>query len=210
MNKSSVEYHESELRVALDASNPNRLIPDAGGAKSILDIGCGAGQTLVAITTQGKRTGVDIDPQALRAGRRASALEGVGLAAARGEQLPFRPNSFDFVYSRVALPYMDIPTALSEMRRVLQPGGKLWLTLHPIDIPLSQFARGNIKGKIYASYIVSNGIWFYLTGRTFRYLRGMCESFQTQRGLRIALLRAGFRNPQFTRTPKHFIVTAQV
>ena len=46
---SAIEYHEQELRIALDPANPKRLVPDTGSATSVLDIGCGAGQTLIAL-----------------------------------------------------------------------------------------------------------------------------------------------------------------
>jgi ubiquinone/menaquinone biosynthesis C-methylase UbiE len=103
---------------------------------------------------------------------------------------------------------MDIPPALAEMRRVLRPGGRLWLALHPIAIPAGQFRRGNVKGKIHALYTIVNGAWFHLTGRTFGLRRGTCESVQTERGMRVALGRAGFSRVEFRRTPQHFVVTA--
>jgi ubiquinone/menaquinone biosynthesis C-methylase UbiE len=210
MSRSSIEYHQRELNIALDPSNPNHLIPSIGNAESVLDIGCGAGQTLIALAAGRRRVGIDIDIKALAFGLQSSAgASGVQLAAARGEQLPFQAGSFDFVCSRVALPYMNIVTALSEMRRVLRTGGHLWLTLHPIGITTAQFRRGNLKGKIYASYVILNGLWFHLSGRTFPFLRGVRESFQTERGMRMALLRAGFSNVEFRKTPHHFIVTAE-
>ena len=210
MNKSSIEYHEGELRIALDPTNPNRLLPEIGDAESILDIGCGAAQTLIALDTGSRRFGIDIDVEALAFGVRGPAgTTDIRLVAARGEHLPFQENSFDFVYSRVALPYMNVPVALAEMHRVLRSRGRLWLTLHPIEIPASQFRRGNLKGKVFAVYVVLNGLWFHLSGRTFRFLRAIRESFQTERGMRIALVRAGFSRVQFRRTPHHFIVTAE-
>jgi ubiquinone/menaquinone biosynthesis C-methylase UbiE len=144
----------------------------------------------------------------LRFGLSGTRTSGIRVAAAKGEHLPFADRTFDFVYSRVALPYMNIPAALAEMHRVLRPGGRLWLTLHTIDIPAAQFRRGNLKGKIYAAYTVLNGLWFHVSGRTFRFLRGLCESIQTERGMRIALSRAGFSNIEFRRTTHHFTVTA--
>src|SRR3954449_13214466 len=128
-NTAVIQYHESELRVALDPNNPLRLVPDTGNAQSILDIGCGAGQTLIAIGPKKLRVGVDIDTEAVTFGVHWPEARGIRLGAATGENLPFQPSSFDFVYSRVALPYMHIPTALAEIHRVLRPGGNLWLTL---------------------------------------------------------------------------------
>ena len=209
MNTSSIAYHEEELRVALDRSNRQRLMPDPRDARSILDIGCGAAQTIVALGLGGRSVGVDVDVDALQFAARRVPDGPLRVAAAQGERLPFGDQAFDYVYSRVALPYMDIPSAVSEMHRVLRPGGRLWLTLHSIEIPAAQFRRGNLKGRIYAAYTVVNGAWFHLTGRTFRLTDRICESIQTERGMRIALSRAGFSGVEFRRTPHHFIVTAE-
>jgi ubiquinone/menaquinone biosynthesis C-methylase UbiE len=209
MHTSSIAYHQGELRVALDRGDPHRLVPEPGNAAAILDIGCGAGQTLVALGAAGRSVGVDIDLAALRVAASGPAGEPLRVAAAQGEQLPFAPGTFDYVYSRVALPYMNIPVALAEMARVLQPGGHLWLALHPIAIPAEQFRRGNLKGKVYALYTMVNGAWFHLSGRTLRLPGKICESIQTRRGMRIALRRAGFRNVVFHRTAVHFTVTAE-
>lgn len=209
MHTSSIAYHEGELRVALDAANPHRLLPEPGEAASILDIGCGAGQTIVALGAAGRSVGVDIDLAALRVASAGPAGDPLKVAAARGERLPFRNGAFDFVYSRVALPYMNIPSALAEMSRVLRTGGRLWLALHPIDIPADQFRRGNLKGKVHAVCTVLNGGWFHLTGRTLCLPVSSCESIQTRRGMRLALARAGLSNVQFHRTAVHFTVTAE-
>jgi SAM-dependent methyltransferase len=209
MHTSSLAYHQGELQVALDAANPHRLVPDPGAARSILDIGCGAGQTIIALGAAGRTVGIDIDLAALRFAVKGAMGEPLRVAGARGEHLPFGTGTFDYVYSRVAIPYMDIPAALSEMHRVLRPRGRLWLALHPLDIPAEQFRRGNIKGKLHALYTIVNGAWFHLTGRTFRLRPGICESIQSERGMRTALRRAGFSRVGFQRTAHHFIVTAE-
>jgi len=208
MNTSSLAYHQGELQVALDAAHPHRLVPEPGAARAILDIGCGAGQTIVALNATARSIGVDVDVEALRFGATGALGARVRGAAAMGERLPFIDGAFDYVYSRVALPYMDIPSAVAEMHRVLRPGGRLWLALHPLAIPAEQFRRGNLKGKVYAACTIANGAWFHLTGRTL-HLGPVCESIQTERGMRLALVRAGFRQVEFRRTATHFIVTAE-
>jgi hypothetical protein len=60
---------------------------------------------------------------------------------------------------------------------------------------------------VYAACIIVNGLWFHLTGRTLRIGR-ICESIQTERGMRVAMARAGFSRVAFRRTA-HFIVTAE-
>jgi SAM-dependent methyltransferase len=95
MNTSSIAYHQEELRVALDTSNPQRIVPDPRDARSILDIGCGAGQTIVALNASGRSVGVDIDLEALRFGTSGALGEPLRAAAACGEHLPFMDRAFD-------------------------------------------------------------------------------------------------------------------
>lgn len=209
MSTSSLAYHRGELRVALDSTNPQRLVPEPAEAGSILDIGCGAGQTIIALGAANRTVGVDVDFGALRFAANGSMGEPLKVASARGEQLPFLDGAFDYVYSRVAIPYMNIPSALAEMHRVLRPGGRLWLALHTLAIPAEQFRRGNLRGRLYAAYTMFNGLWFHLTGRTLRLGAIANESIQTQRGMRLALQRARFANVRFRRTAVHFVVTAE-
>ena len=107
-------YHLEELRIARDASHPRHNLPSlAERHRRILDVGCGAGQTLIGSdATERDAFGVDPDGDALRLGR---SLDGrLLLTRALGEDLPYRDASFDLVVSRVALPYMRIESALAE------------------------------------------------------------------------------------------------
>ena len=99
----------------------------------ILDVGCGAGQTLVAsrLDAQVTAIGIDRDFGALKLGRHIDGR--VSFICARGETLPLASSFFDLVVSRVSLPYMNTRAALSEMTRVLAPGGSVWLALHPYE-----------------------------------------------------------------------------
>jgi SAM-dependent methyltransferase len=92
---------------------------------SALDVGCGEGRFCRLLQPLGVRA-VGIDPtEALLAHARALDPAGdyrVGLA----EQLDFGDGSFDLVVSYLSL--IDIPSlapALTEMARVLRPGGSL-------------------------------------------------------------------------------------
>jgi hypothetical protein len=48
-------------------------------------------------------------------------------------------------------------------------------------------------------YIMANGLLFHYTGRTVGFLPRRTESFQTERGMRVALGRAGFFDCAFGR-----------
>lgn len=198
----AAEYHREELRIALDPSDPRHINPPPvpPGAR-ILDVGCGAGQTLIASYGDRLTFGVDIDLAILRLGAQLTGR--VAFVCASAEALPFPAGYFDAVIARVSLPYSNIPAALGEIRRVLRPGGFLWAVLHPHSIP----AR-HAHPKQYAryAYVAANSILFHLMGRMFPF-KGGYESFQTRGGMTRALRRAGFRTISMA-SRKHFTVTA--
>jgi len=127
MNR-SVEYHLAELRIALDPSHPGHILPQVEPHERVLDLGSGAGQTLIAACPGRLSFGLDIDFEALRLGRSFTCE--VAFVCGRAEQLPFASESFDLVISRVSLPYTHLRASLSEINRVLRPKGRIWLTLH--------------------------------------------------------------------------------
>src|SRR5271168_1290195 len=118
----SVEYHQSELTVAADPLNPARAMPPILQThKRILDVGCGMGQSLIAakLSNDVEAYGIDADREAIDAGRRL-APPNIKLLCAGAEHLPFENEYFDLVFSRVALPYMEIDKAIREISRVLR------------------------------------------------------------------------------------------
>jgi ubiquinone/menaquinone biosynthesis C-methylase UbiE len=205
-------YHDLELQIALDPSDPRNALPvvDAN-RKALLDIGCGAGQTLVAVNRSGAHTyGLDMDMDALRAGKHRHPQ--VGFVCASGEALPFRDRSFDFVICRVALPYMHIPRALAEINRVLEPNGEVWLLLHSFRFFMRRvqksFAGLDWKDLIFSVYVAMNSTALFL-GFQFRFpAKWRCESFQTRSSIRSALERSGFTDVRIDQG-KFFIVTAR-
>lgn len=211
----SVSYHLSELKAAQRADDPCRVMPEIPkGCKRILDVGCGAGQTLIAsdLGVDTLACGVDPDFTALQAGKQLA--QQIQFVHARGEDLPFRNDFFDFAISRVALPYMDIPGALAEIQRVLAPGRTFWGALHPFSMAWQDLLQGlrsfNVKIIVFRLYVLLNGLAFHLTGKLFRFplKRERCESFQTARGIRRALFEAGFTDVEVRRN-SHFIVMAK-
>src|SRR5262249_51148100 len=127
----SEAYHLSELRIASSDSDPRKILPMIpSGCTRILDVGCGAGQTLIAskLPVAHFLCGIDIDRLALQLGRKIAPQS--QFVQVRGESIPFRAGSFDMASCRVALPYLRVNAALNEFYRVLNPGGKIWLVLH--------------------------------------------------------------------------------
>jgi ubiquinone/menaquinone biosynthesis C-methylase UbiE len=107
------------------------------GAKlSVLDFGCGSGLTVADLSEAGHASqGVDFSEEAIAFG----AKKGItGLQVVRDEQLPFADETFDAVTCMDVLEHLqDEQPALSEMRRVLKPGGVL-----VIMVPAYEFLWG--------------------------------------------------------------------
>ena len=101
----------------------DRFVGD--GPLRILDAGCGTGGMLQSLRGRGWVTGVDASAEALRLGRQRSDA-----VIVRGsvDALPFRSASFDLVTSFDVIYHRNVPDdekALSEIARVLRPGGTL-------------------------------------------------------------------------------------
>jgi SAM-dependent methyltransferase len=208
------EYHAEELRIALSADHPAKILPPvAPSHRRVLDVGCGAGQTLIAAVLGDGRecVGVDVDPSALALGRTYSTE--LRLACASGEALPFRSASFDLVICRVAMPYMHVATAIAEMGRVLRTGGEIWLVLHPVQMAVAWLWRslrqGRLRAAAFRCFVIANGFVLHVTGRQLAAPvgRNRWETFQTRRSISRALRRAGFTEVR-TERGRHFVASA--
>jgi SAM-dependent methyltransferase len=207
-------YHLSELRIARDPSAKGHLLPaPPPQCRSVLDVGCGAGQTLLGLNlpAEALACGVDPDVAALRLGRTLDRQ--ISLVAATAEQLPLPSESFDFVFSRVALPYTNIPRAVRELTRVLRAGGQIWLALHPVAMGLRDLrvalTRGRVKRAVHCAYVLVNGALLHVVGKQFPFpVGGRYESVQTRRGMIRVLGDAGLTDVH-VRQDEFFVVTAR-
>jgi len=96
------------------------------GAK-LLEVGCGMGTDLLQFARGGARcTGIDLTPRSVEITRHRFALYGAegNFTISDGEHLPFSDGSFEVVYSNGVLHHTpDTARAISELHRVLEPGG---------------------------------------------------------------------------------------
>ena len=102
-------------------------IPQGGVA---LDVGCGPGSVTPSLARaagpDGLALGVDISKPMLARAVRAQAGPQTGFMLADAQQLPLRDETVDAVVSIAALQLIPDPeAALTEMGRVLRPGGRL-------------------------------------------------------------------------------------
>lgn len=170
------------------------------GVMRILDLGCGSGRDLRlwGAVDSDQIIGVDIDTVRLMAAK--AEYPERHYVRARGERLPFANGSFDRVISRFAMPYLNVQHALAEIHRILVPGGKVTLSLHLPRFTFRELMRNAIPKPIptvFRFYVLANGLLFHWTGRTAGFINGRTESFQTKRGMRLALTRAGFVDLSF-------------
>lgn len=104
-----------------------RFVEGLPEAEHALDLGCGDGQ-LTASLKAGAVTAADVSPLALR--RATRRLPGAEIAAVEPDSpLPFVDSEFELVLCAETLEHVrDVQLFLSEVRRVLRPGGGLALT----------------------------------------------------------------------------------
>jgi ubiquinone/menaquinone biosynthesis C-methylase UbiE len=100
---------------------------DLADARNYLEIGCGAGAvTHFAASSLGlDATGVDLDPDQIALARRQyGSVERATFIEADAAQLQFADAQFDVVLSFMTTHHIaELDGALSEIRRVLRPGG---------------------------------------------------------------------------------------
>lgn len=112
--------------------NPFALGPIRSG-EAVLDLGCGAGfDAFIAaqlVGPTGRIVGIDLSPEMVavaKAGLREAKFPQVEFQVASVEALPFPNASFDVALSNGVLNLIpDKPGALSEVFRILRPGGRL-------------------------------------------------------------------------------------
>jgi SAM-dependent methyltransferase len=94
-----------------------------GGGGLCLDVGCGGGAHVPALTGLGWRVvGVDVSARQAGLARRT----GVGALVATAARLPFADRSVDAVATiMTTTDFDDLPPVFAEVRRVLRHGGRL-------------------------------------------------------------------------------------
>jgi ubiquinone/menaquinone biosynthesis C-methylase UbiE len=109
------------------------LLSDVRG-KTVLDLGCGSGENLVALVERGAHvTGLDISPELIAIAQ--ERLDKAGLEATVRVRSAYETGlpdeSVDVIFSIALIHHLDIPTMLGEMLRLLKKSGRV-VILEPI------------------------------------------------------------------------------
>ncbi len=101
----------------------------------VLDLGCGTGwasRRIARIVTSGEVVGIDVADEMLRRATNASAgIKNVRYVWASAENIPAEDNFFTKVLSVESFYYYaDQGRALDELRRVMAPGGRLFVLIN--------------------------------------------------------------------------------
>jgi SAM-dependent methyltransferase len=126
--------------------------------KDILEFGCGAAQTAVALARSGARqvVALDLSEQQLQHARSARQLAGASvlLVQASAEQTPFPAGVFDLVFcDHGAMTFGRPCHTVAEAARILRPGGELVFCMAS---PLRDLAwnpeKEAVTSTLYADY----------------------------------------------------------
>jgi SAM-dependent methyltransferase len=127
-----------------------------GPRARILDFGCGYGRTLAELASAGygNAIGVDFSSRMLTCCR--SQLPDVGLVQNCGQTIPLQKHSVDLVLLFAVLTCIprdeDQRALLCEIRRVLRPGGLLYISDLLLNLDLRNLERYDRYAEEYGTY----------------------------------------------------------
>ncbi|MCS6947722.1 MAG: class I SAM-dependent methyltransferase [Steroidobacteraceae bacterium] len=106
------------------------------GSRRVLDAGCGMGQWALALSECNELVvGIDLNATRLGLARRlasASGRQNLMFCRGRLESLPLRDREFDAIFCYGVFMFTYMPQTLAEFKRVMKPGGRLYLNANSV------------------------------------------------------------------------------
>jgi len=144
---------------------------DGGPGRTVLEVGCGAGGMLGPLQRYGQVAGLDIDHEYV------SYCKARGFArvlCGSGYELPFADASFDLVCLFDTIEHIpDDELALREVRRVLKPGGSVFVSVPAYQWLWSQndktahhfrrYTRSRLRGVLERAGFVPRKVSYFNT-----------------------------------------------
>jgi SAM-dependent methyltransferase len=129
-----------------------RLLGALEGQK-VLDFGCGMGEESTYFAKLGAHvTAIDISPVGIQIARKRAeyngVIERVETVLADATRTPFADDTFDLVHGLGILHHVGLAPGLSEVRRVLKPGGSA-VFLEPLgDVPFVESCKSWLHRRL--------------------------------------------------------------
>jgi ubiquinone/menaquinone biosynthesis C-methylase UbiE len=127
---SAAEIYEEFFVPALFAEWPDRVLEAAQvqSGDALLDVGCGTGilarEATDYVGPDGSVVGIDVNEVMLAVAQQQAP--NITWKVGPAESLPFEAETFDRVVSQFSLMFFEDPTAaITEMGRILRPGGRI-------------------------------------------------------------------------------------
>lgn len=163
------------------------------GTDRVLDIATGTGDLALALANGGARQAIGLDfaaPMIASAEAKRHGRDDVHFLIGDAMALPFADSAFDGAAVSFGLRNMpDYLAALTEMARVIKPGGRL------VCLELTPF-RAPVLGAVFGFYFnrVVPLVGGFLSGEraAYRYLPASVDAFPDARALAELMKRAGF------------------
>lgn len=162
-----LEFSRAE-KVKLAQRNPREFFSylDLEVGHSVIEVGCGTADLLIPLAhvvgSSGRVVGVDRSETMVAEARKQLAGTELPVECRLGDayKLAFDGNSFDRSVSSAVFQHLDDPNkALTEMKRVTRPGGKIVVSEHDWDSQIIAADKTSVNRKIldFFSDSVRNG-----------------------------------------------------
>jgi ubiquinone/menaquinone biosynthesis C-methylase UbiE len=159
-----IDYLDTATRNSMEHKRATYAAQRLSQGMRVLDIGCGTGDDVRAISelvgSQGSVTGTDSNPAMIEEAVTRGVPANVGFTVADAAQLPFGDDSFDAVRAERVFQHMASPQlAADELHRVLAPGGTALLLDQDWESLIVAGASRTITRRIVRAFVdhLANG-----------------------------------------------------